>query len=239
MEIAIVLLFYAFAFLDAIAQIPKYIGGAMSLGGVGFTVSNIIHTVKRVFVVSYPPIVALYLLSHDLDALFKVIFACYFGSALIVWIVLQNRTHFERMLARQIHAFGSGGSLWKAWTWPEVPSDVEFPSTADGEKTFEFGLFLSALWIYFFFGTVFFLVNVLGYAFQQYASVILQLSGLFNAMGTLILAFYLDPILARVFERDRIRASPALRSVLLAQIANFAILSPAFFYGLSLVFVGS
>ena len=234
MEIIIILLFLAFAFLDAIAQIPKYVGGSMSLGGVGFTVSNIIHTVKRLFVVSYPPVVALYLLSEELDSLFYIIYICYFGAALLAWTVFLSRRFFQRILARQIHAFGSGGSLWKAWTWDEAP-EYDAPDAEDaGKKGINPALFSSALWIYFFFGSVFFLVNILGHYFEDYASVILQLSGVFNAMGTLVLAFYLDPILARVFERERGKAVIALRSVLLAQIANFAVMSPVFFYLLSI-----
>ena len=233
MEFLIIFLFLAFAFLDALAQLPKHIGGAMSLGGVAFTVSNIMHTVKRLFVVSYPPVIAIYLLSAGLESLFRIIFICYFGAAAIAGLVFIKKDVFQKLLARQIYAFGSGGSLWKPWKWGEVPDfAVNAPDNSDG-KIVEVRLFLSALWIHFFFGSVYFLINVLGYTFKEYSSVILQLTGFVNAMGTLILAFYLDPVLARVFERDRERADVALRSVLLAQIVNFGIVSPVFFFILS------
>ena len=95
-------------------------------------------------------------------------------------------------------------------------------------------LFLSALWIYFFFGSVYFLINIAGYTFKDYSTVVLQLTGIINATGTLILAFYLDPLLARIFERERDRADLALKSVLLAQVVNYGIVSPVVFYSLSL-----
>lgn len=232
MEISIVLLFLTFAFLDAIAQLPKYIGGAMSLGGVAFTVSNIIHTVKRIFVVMYPPVVAIFLLSEDLESLFVVIYICYLGAALVTLTVYLKKEFTIKIIARQIYAFGGGGSLWRAWTWPKAP-DFDIKSEDVGKKV-DAKIFLSALWIYFFFGSVFFLINVLGYMFKDYSSVIFQTTGFFNAMGTLILAFYLDPVLARIFERNRERADLALRSVMWAQITNFGIISPAFFFILSL-----
>lgn len=203
----------------------------MSLGAVGFTVSNIIHTIKRLFVVSYPPVIAIYLLDAELPSLFPIIYCCFFGAAFVSLIVFVKRTRFQKIFARQIHTFGSGGSLWKFWTWVDV---THWSSRSENElNQVDWKLFFAAAWIYFFFGSVFFLVNVLGFYFRDYSAVILQLSGVFNAMGTLVLAFYLDPVLARVFERDRKHADTALRSVLLAQIANFCVLSPLFFYILS------
>lgn len=231
MAVGIVLLFLSFAFLDAVAQLPKYVGGALSLGGVAFAVSNIIHTVKRVFVVTYPPLIAIFLLDSQLEDLFSIIYICYFGAALVTISVYLNRGMAIKMAARQVEAFGNGGSLWKIWTWPKISSFEIEPGIRD--QNLDFRIFISALWIYFFFGSVFFLINVLGFTLQDYSSVILQTTGIFNAMGTLVLAFYLDPVLARVFERDRERAPLAIRSVLWAQFINFAFVSPAFFYLLS------
>jgi len=219
--------------LDSIAQLPKYIGGGLSLGGVAFAVSNIIHTIKRIFVVMYPPLIALYLLNGNLSGLFILIYICYFGSALVTLIVYYKKEIAIKLIARQIEAFGNGGSLWKAWTWPKATKfviDLEFKNNFIDRK-----IYISALIIYFFFGSVFFLINILGFKFNEYASVILQTTGLFNSIGTLILAFYLDPVLARVFERHRERSALALRSVMWAQITNFGLISPVFFYLLSIL----
>ena len=113
----------------------------MSLGGVGFTVSNIIHTVKRFFVVLYPPAIAIYLLSEDLKSLFYIIYTCYFSAAIVACVVFLNRDIFQRILARQIHAFGSGGSLWKAWTWAETPECGHTTSEKDHGPRLNMALF--------------------------------------------------------------------------------------------------
>ena len=234
MDVLIIVLFSVFALLDAVAVIPKYVGGAISLGGVGYTVSNIVHTIKRIFVVSYPPVIAMMLLDNPLESLFTVIYVCYFIAALITLGVFLKRDMFKKVLARQIHSFGSGGSLWKAWEWgPPPDTAITEPSGADGPHV-DLKLFMSALWVYFFFGSVYFLINVAGYTFKDYSTVVLQLTGVINAIGTLILAFYLDPVLAKIFERERDRADLALRSVLWAQVVNFGIISPLVFYSLSL-----
>jgi len=234
MDVLIIVLFSAFALLDAVAVVAKYVGGAVSLGGVGYTISNIVHTIKRLFVVSYPPVIAMKLLDDPLESLFTVIYVCYFTAAFIALGVFLKRDTFKRVLARQIHSFGSGGSLWKAWEWKTSTDTVTTEASGGSGSYVDLKLFLSALWVYFFFGSVYFLINVAGYTFKDYSTVVLQLTGVINAIGTFILAFYLDPILAKIFERERDRADLALRSVLWAQVLNFGIVSPLAFYSLSL-----
>ena len=103
------------------------------------------------------------------------------------------------------------------------------------EKRIDVRLLIPATWIFFFYSASPFLINILGVKFSEYSNIILQLTGLCSALGTLALAFILDPKLSRQYEMQT-ELHVALNSLFFAHMLNILVMSPLFFSALYVIF---
>lgn len=91
MVAAAVIIFFAFyVLLDCIAVVPRIAGSILGKNSLGYSFSNIASTIKRIFVVAYPPLLGW--LSINGEDIYSVIYLSYFfqHSELLLFIFLEK-----------------------------------------------------------------------------------------------------------------------------------------------------
>jgi hypothetical protein len=223
--ILVILLFSLYALLDAIALLPRVAGAYLNQNGLGYTFSMMVHTLKRVFVVSYPPLLGWIALQGE--SLYPTIFASYFFGALTVALVSVFKYPIIQYFVHLIQGYSVGGSLFFAvFKHPYTPHECV---KGKGPVNFSFALkgslVYSSSWVYFIYGSALFFINVFGAKFEDQSAVIYQLVGIINALGTLLMSFYLDPKISRNFDQKE-NIIQSNDSVVAGQLLALAVLGP-------------
>ena len=79
-----------------------------------------------------------------------------------------------------------------------------------------------------------FFINILGAKFSDQSAVIYQLVGIINALGTLLMSFYLDPRISRNFDHQE-NVMVSNDSVVAGQLVALSILGPGSIFLLSMI----
>jgi hypothetical protein len=238
------MLYAAFVALDLVSLFPRMAGSLIKKNGIGYSFQVMTATFRRVFIVIYPPLLGFISIDGSLNTLFQVVLISY-GTAvfsLIAIFLLKNR--ILSFFCASLDEFSENGKLSRAFAvgfrdaykWADVAQGVFLDkSRPSSEKiTFDKTIVLTAAWIYFFYSSSPFLINVLGLKFSEYSNIILQLTGLSNAIGTIALAFFLDPKLSRIYEQQS-DLPVASRSLFLAHVISLCVVGPIFFFALSII----
>jgi hypothetical protein len=212
--------------LDALALLPRVAGSHLGMNGLGYTFSVMVQTVKRVFVVSYPPLLGWISISGG--ELYSTIYWSYFVGVVALLIVFTFRFALIRYFMVLIDDYSMSGSLWAAVCSEKskngnrkefIEHDFNFNLKIDKR------LALSSSWVFFVYGSALFFINLFGAKFQENSAIIYQLVGIINALGTLLMSFYLDPKISRSFDR-RADVMQSNDSVMVGQLVALAILGP-------------
>lgn len=238
------MLYAAFVALDVISLFPRIAGSLIGKNGIAYSFQVMTTTLRRVFIVIYPPLLGFINISGSLDDLFRIVLVSYGAAVLTLFSIFMLRVKILSFYCASLNDFSENGKLLQAFLtgfrnanqWNDVCRDISFNQMqlqAD-KKRFSSTIVLTATWIYFFYAGTPFLINALGMKFNEHSSIILQLTGLSNALGTLALAFFLDPKLSRIYE-NQTDLPVASQSLFLAHLINLCVISPIFFYTLSVV----
>lgn len=238
-KILVPVLFGCFVALDIASVFPRIAGSMIGKNGIAYAFQVMTNTVKRVFIVSYPPLLGLISISGTINDLFSVLFISYTVAILVFLIVVFSRISIVAFFFTSLQDFSDNGEVFRSiikgfQNSSEWTGEVRHRLNHKGRMSDLFSgidrkIVVPAVWIFFFYSASPFLINVLGMIYRDYSSVILQLTGLSNAFGTIALAFFLDPKLARFYERQS--DLPAVsRSLLLAHLINLGMISPLFFF---------
>lgn len=242
-QVSVVLVFCAFVFLDLCSLSPRLAGSITRKNAIGPTFQVILNTMKRVFIVSYPPLLGVIAIITDgVDVLTQTILASYYASLIPLAMVFFMREKVVAFFCALIVAFDSSGSVFRA-AWHAVRHHGEWTSEVgrhlrSGEKGYanlDIRLMLAASWVYLFYGSSMFIINIFAVKFDQYAEIIYQLVGFFNALGTIALAFILDPRLSRIYERQE-NLGITLNSLFGAHLMNLMVLGPLLILAIALFF---
>jgi len=112
LSLIVVALFGLYALLDALALLPRVAGSHLGMNGLGYTFSVMVQTVKRVFVVSYPPLLGWISISGG--ELYSTIYWSYFVGVVALLIVFTFRFALIRYFMVLIDDYSMSGSLWAA-----------------------------------------------------------------------------------------------------------------------------
>jgi hypothetical protein len=125
-----------------------------------------------------------------------------------------------------IDGYSASGSMFYALFKHSGPAEA-FPDLDAKKWPFKFdgALVFSSSWVYFVYGTALFFINLFGAKFQEHSAVIYQLVGIINALGTLLMSFYLDPKISRNFDHQS-HVIVSNDSVLAGQLIALALLGP-------------
>jgi len=220
----VVALFGLYALLDALALLPRVAGSHLGMNGLGYTFSVMVQTVKRVFVVSYPPLLGWISISGG--ELYSTIYWSYFVGVVALLIVFTFRFALIRYFMILIDAYSISGSLWGAVSSKKSKSGyLEEVIEANYNFRIDKRLVFSSSWVFFVYGSALFFINLFGAKFQEHSAVIYQLVGIINALGTLLMSFYLDPKISRNFDH-RSNVMQSNDSVMVGQLVALAILGP-------------
>jgi hypothetical protein len=223
-ELLVVVLFFLYAVLDAVALLPRVAGAYLQKNGLGYTFSVMVQTVKRVFVVSYPPLLGW--LSARGGDLYNTIYLSYLAGVLGVMGVLVWRFALIRRFMVWIDGYALNGSMVHAVFKYRAPARV-FSDMKIDEDAFKWNgaLVFSSSWVYFVYGTALFFINLFGAKFHEHSAVIYQLVGIINALGTLLMSFYLDPKISRNFDSQS-EVMVSNDSVVAGQLLALAVWGP-------------
>lgn len=231
----VIFLFVLYAVLDAIALLPRVAGSILGKNGLGYTFSVMVHTLKRVFVVSYPPLLG-WIALHG-GSLYSTIYAAYFFGVMAVVLVSIFKYPIIRYFMHLIDGYSVGGSVFFSILKHKSQKHdfVMDKKSVDFSLKLDKSLVYSSAWVYFVYGSSLFFINIFGAEFQEHSAVIYQLVGIINALGTLLMSFYLDPKISRNFDHQ---ADVMLSndSVVAGQILSLGILGPVSIFAFSLIF---
>jgi hypothetical protein len=225
-SVLVILFFCLYALFDAIALLPRVGGAYLNQNGLGYTFSVMVHTLKRVFVVSYPPLLGWIALQGD--SLYPTIFASYFLGALTVVLVSIFKYPIIRYFIHLIEGYSLGGSVFFAvFKHKYTPHEsMKDKALVDFSFALNRSLVYSSSWVYFIYGSALFFINVFGAKFEDQSAVIYQLVGIINALGTLLMSFYLDPKISRNFDQKE-NIMQSNDSVVAGQLLALAVWGPA------------
>lgn len=237
------MIYAGFVALDIIAIFPRMAGSIIQKNGIAYSFQFMTTTVKRLFVVTYPPLLGIISINGSIDDMFRIVLISY-GAAILVWVaIFLFRIRIIAFFCASLEDFGQNGRLPRAIiaglryssNWVDEVNKL-FAGTfriESGHTNIDKSIAVTAVWIFFFYSATPFIINIFGMKYSEYASVILQLTGVSSALGTLVLAFFLDPKLSRIYE-DQKDLPFAFRSLIFSHLVNLSLICPLFFYTLSL-----
>lgn len=233
MSFLIIIFFSLYAFLEALSLLPRVAGSFVNSNSIGYSFSIMINTVKRVFMVAYPPLLGWMVIQGE--DIFRTIYLSYFFGFIFQIIAFVFRGVIISKFAEIIYFYSSGCTLFSALVKSFGVHGMNFKNLLLHENYyFDVKLTLSSMWIYFVYGSSLFFVNILGLVFSEKSAVIYQSIGLVNALGTILMSFFLDPRLSRNFDKN-IAITKTINSVALGQILAMIFLGPFLIHFLSVV----
>ncbi|WP_157375737.1 hypothetical protein [Alcanivorax hongdengensis] len=229
--------FGLFVFLDVLSAMPRMAGSIIGLNGLAYSFQVMVATLKRVLIVTYPPFVGLAALKGGAELVVLAIAGSYFLGMISVTLCFAIRVPLVSFFCAAISSYGDGVGLWKAVRngyanrkkWKGDVIEKIWPYRGfSALKSMDYGVFIPAVWIFFFYGASVFVVNLVSLKFPDLSPVILQTTGFVNALGTLALAFYLDPKISVRYENKKSVFSVSY-SIVGAHVVNLFLVGPAFF----------
>lgn len=224
MVAAAVIIFFAFyVLLDCIAVVPRIAGSILGKNSLGYSFSNIASTIKRIFVVAYPPLLGW--LSINGEDIYSVIYLSYFFSAFGIAAVYFSRKKLTIFFIDYINRYSSSGNIIKSFFGVLVDKESKVHESFSSSKGIDWHLVGIGSWVYFIYGSSLFFVNIIGHHFSNYAPIVYQTIGLINALGTIVFSFVLDPKISRVLD-SKGNIVILHNSLLLSQMINVCLLGP-------------
>lgn len=234
------LLYSLSVFLEAASAIARPAGAISGKNSMGYTTTVLINTFKRVFMVLYPPVIGIIAAIGGADAVVYTVYICLLSSLIPMYLATKYRELMLLGLVQFVMVFSRGrGFIVAASTWVKKRKYLRNTATLMIEgyrkgnprrhilQDVDTKILLLTSWVLAFYSIAVFSINIAGAYFPQYGAVIYQLVGIVNAVGTLVWAFILDPMLSRRF--DSLKDVLGVRdSVLLANWAANAIMAPLF-----------
>lgn len=232
--------FSGYIFFDAMAVIARASASLMSRNAFGAAIEKMMNTLKRLMIFFYPPILGYFIIKDDLNSIMISIAISYVLAAVVLILLIIKRHSFLLYFCLVTKKFTNGETILKSFIYKKneiyfAEAESFFSSVDHSFKLAKISdvtkyprLTLTASWIYFIFGASIFSLNILALAFAQYAPIILQCLGLINGLGTLVLAFVVDPVVSRYLDASKQLDEVAL-SLLVAQLVACFAIAPAFF----------
>lgn len=206
-KILIVFLFASFVFIDSISVLPRLVGSNQNSNSLGSSLQIMANTVKRFCIVLLAPMVGFITITDSLEALIFLIIICFLTSIFIFIFTSYNhhiiKFFFENMLKIILDRDMSFKKIISFF----IKSFSNNCNDNFNLKIFDFSKencnkdvrFISGL-IFLMYVNVVFIINIISMSYPGSSAIILQMSGVFTSLGTIMMAFWLDPILSRSFD---------------------------------------
>lgn len=232
LSIVIMLAFGLCAFFDAMTIMARTAASLEGRNAAGASLDRIMTTLKRFAMFIYPPILGFIILSGEATFFMFSVYGAFAVATLITLGCLLLRARMQAYFRRVTIRFVSGQDVSRAllasfWCKADSPpaQRQSKPVAALAANT---RLYLFGMTVYFFYASAIFFLNMLSLIYAEFAVILLQMLGLINGVGTILLAFVVDPIISR--KLDGAEDLDALSiTVLLSQLTAYAVLAPVAF----------
>lgn len=201
MQFIVIILFVIFSLLDLISTMPRYIGSQLEINASGSSFQNIVNTVKRFFVTLLGPAIGILSLSFTVTELIFVFALATLISIFVFVLALCYYnfilTYITKVMMDYKRGANIGESFFKKSTASDQPSvrlDCIYQSGVN------IRVFILCFMIYTLYFNAVFFINVVALLNSDISQVLYQMNGLVTSIGTLLLAFVLDPYLSRSFD---------------------------------------
>lgn len=231
-QIAAVTSYSFFVFLNAISIIPRISGSHIGNNALGYSFSQMVGTVKRVFIFIYPPLLGWITLNKGLNSLIFTILLSYFLSLFFILLSYLMRFFLVEYFKLVIKDYSEGKGLLKSAFYSLCRSrghsvdQIDANFKCDSSERLNWKIFYTSAWVFLANGSSLFVINILGAIYVDKAPIVYQLVGIVNAFGTIVMAFFLDPMLSRIFETNK-EHMRVYKSLTYAQYANSLFLGPS------------
>jgi len=238
--------FSGYIFFDAMAVMARASASAMGRNAFGAAIEKVMNTLKRTMIFFYPPILGYFILTNDLSSIVLSIVSSYSIASILLTFLIVKRRFFLCYFCAVTTKFSNGASLLKSLaSRPGDNCNLELNVGLSSRNEWlgiarindvmkRPQLTILASWLYFIFGASIFAINILALTYSQYAPIILQCLGLVNGLGTVILAFLVDPIVSRYLDASSELDEISL-TLLVAQLLACIAIAPVFFLVLLLL----
>ena len=236
LSVLVVTLFFMYTLLDCISVVPRISGAVLEKNAISYSVTIMINTLKRVFIVSYPPILG-WLSIGSPEVLVPTIFFSYAFAGAAVLIVFLVREKLILYFCSLISTYSESGNLVKSLI-KAVSGCKNYVGVVSSDKFYmgvDKSLVYLSSWVYLVYGSSLFVINIVGFVYSDYSAVVYQLVGLVSALGTLVFAFILDPKISRFVEM-KTKVVDSHNSLLLGQLISVVLLGPLLIFFLMLFF---
>ncbi|PRY93143.1 uncharacterized protein DUF2837 [Hasllibacter halocynthiae] len=236
-------LYAAFVFMDTIVILTR-VGSSMArTNAMGGAIEKMANACKSLFFFCYPPFLGLLVYRGDPAGVYAAIFASYAAATLAVGAAYALRrrivafsTAFASELSggKAVHraiASAAGRRAGDAGPPPDQPLGPPLDADEAGHGTLPPRLAAFCVTVYALYGGAIFLLNLVVLENRQYAPIILQMLGMVNGIGTILLSFVIDPVVARNLDAAT-NLQPLIRLMLFARLVCYALVSPALFAAL-------
>jgi len=202
----IVLLFSLFIFIDSISVLPRLVASDNGSNALGASLQAMANTVKRFSLVLIAPLLGILAMTDTLQGLVATIMISFsVGTAIFVITTLKNGVFkfvFEELLKLLIEKNISLKRLCGLFM-----DSLRVRRQGFGLSIFSFGagninreVRTLSIFIFTLYVNAVFIINIMAKNYSDISSVLLQTSGVVTALGTILMAFWLDPILARSYD---------------------------------------
>lgn len=225
-----VLSYAIFVFLNTISIIPRVAGSQIDNNALGYSFTQMLNTIKRIFIVTYPPLLGWITLQKGIDTLIITVVFSFVSSLFFILLAYGMRFVLINYFVALIKRYSEGYSLLKSITYPfsEKSKMVSYDFLHQNTKSndlINWKIFYTSSWVFLANGSALFIINILGAVYAEKAAIIYQLVGVVSALGTIVMAFCLDPMLSRIFESNKEHLL-VYRSLVFAQFINSALFGP-------------
>lgn len=227
--IIVVVSFAAYAVFDAVSVQARVAGAIAEKNATGASFEKIVNTFKRTSIFIYPPVLGYMIIRNEYIYLnISVLSALSFGFVVaLLCLVLREfvTTYFVGVIER----FEGGLSAIAALRPRKISSqkliEIKKNFSKNSISKLKWRIVLSATWVYLVYSSSIFLLNYIAILFSEYDVVILQMLGLINGVGTIMLAFIVDPMVARYLD-SKVDLDIVGCSIIVSQMLAYCVAIP-------------
>ena len=227
--------FTGYAILDIFSLAVRVSGALVNANAVGSSYEKMINTIKRVFIVVYPPVLGILLVKKSYYVIFLCITFSYIGAGLACLLIALNQKFIISYFIGVIYKFRSHPNT--IMSFASNPFKKVDANTIDefnwgrgivSSLLIEKKLTFSYIWVGFIYSSSVFLINSMAIIFSKYNTIILQMIGFYSALGTVLLSFLIDPRISSNLD-CKSGLDTVLNRMIYCQIIIYLVVSPVFF----------
>lgn len=202
----IVSLFSLFIFIDSISVLPRLIASDIGSNALGASLQSMANTIKRFALVLIAPLLGILAMTGTQQELVGTIIVSFaVGTAVFVITTLKHGAFkflFEGLLTMLVQKSVSIRALFALFMDSLQVHQEGFRLSifSFGEQNINPEVRALSILIFTLYVNAVFIINIMARIYSDFSSVLLQTSGVVTALGTILMAFWLDPILARSYD---------------------------------------